>query len=79
MAELLALEDPPALTDVATSGDAEHGVIEVEAVLSVDREGGAVDRLLDAFDTADAAVARAAGTDHRRFDYRREMIRLEYL
>ncbi|MFG1849679.1 hypothetical protein [Micromonospora carbonacea] len=79
MEEMLAAEDPPRVTDVATSSDAQGGTIEVEAFVEAEKEGNAVDWLVDAFTSARASIESRRPTNQRYLEYRKQILYIEYL
>ncbi|MFF0825005.1 hypothetical protein ACFYUR_31925 [Micromonospora haikouensis] len=79
MEEMLAAEDPPRVTDVATSSDAQRGTIEVEAFVEAEKEGNAVDWLVDAFTSARTSIESRRPTNQRYLEYRKQILYIEYL
>ncbi|MDI5937354.1 MULTISPECIES: hypothetical protein [unclassified Micromonospora] len=79
MEEMLAAEDPPRVTDVATSSDAQGGTIEVEAFVEAEKEGNAVDWLVDAFTSARASIENRRPTNQRYLEYQKQILYIEYL
>ncbi|MGX4657822.1 hypothetical protein ACWCHM_29495 [Micromonospora sp. SCSIO 07396] len=79
MDEMLAVEDPPRFSDLATSSDAQQGTIEVEAFFEAEKEGPAVDWLVDAFAAASSSIGRQRADNQPSIEYRKQLLYVEYL